>query len=213
MSSSDIKNRYPEEINSLGAGSFFMVHRLKIGALAIVAVLFVTSVVPGCSWFKSAPLDPDIARIVFAPNAGGKSEQLLHSNKARRFIDRIAWPVVGGKIRSGFGYRSGRFHSGIDIPADVGVPIRAACTGRIDFAGEDIGRYGSVVVLRCSELSTLYAHIDDLFVDTGDEVTQGDEIATVGKTGNATGPHLHFETRILTGKGFLSVNPQLFYPR
>lgn len=168
----------------------------------------------GCSLFTSyRTLSRAEQKLVVAGHASvAESQNLLRQSPAQRFVGRLAWPVKSGKIYSRFGARSGRFHAGIDIPAEEGYPIRAACTGRIEFAAENVREYGSTVVLRCGELVTLYAHADELEVDVGDEVIQGAQIATVGTTGNATGAHLHFETRIPVSGSLRSINPELFFP-
>jgi murein DD-endopeptidase MepM/ murein hydrolase activator NlpD len=192
----------------------------RSGRLFVFALLFgaiatlVLSVLPGCSVFsRSRGLEPDVARYVVADYARGISAQLLPNNKAKRFVGNLRWPVKDGEVISRFGPRRGRFHAGIDLPAETGTPILAACTGTVEYAGDGGAEFGYVVVLRCGELVTLYAHADELLVETEDKVRQGEEIATVGETGNATGPHLHFETRIEIGQRMLSIDPLLFFPR
>lgn len=104
------------------------------------------------------------------------------------------WPV-DGRVTSSFGRRWGREHDGLDLAARPGTPVRAAESGRVIFAAE-LGSYGRVVVVRHSEhYTTVYAHNRDLRVSEGDWVDKGDQIAEVGDTGRASGPHLHFEVR------------------
>lgn len=105
---------------------------------------------------------------------------------------------VKGRISSGFGRRGRRMHEGIDIRARMHQPIHAAQSGRIVFAGWKRG-YGRTVVIRHDEIKTLYAHCQKLLVSRGDWVTKGQRVATVGRTGRASGPHLHFEVRTLAG--------------
>ncbi len=118
------------------------------------------------------------------------------------------WPVVG-KINSPFGWRRHPvtrrrdFHTGIDIKAPRGRPIKAARSGQVEYSGW-MGGYGRVVVIKHGDgNSTLYAHCNALSVRKGQKVTQGQQIGTVGTSGRTTGPHLHFEVR--QGKG--PVNP------
>ncbi|MDX1650223.1 MAG: LysM peptidoglycan-binding domain-containing M23 family metallopeptidase [Myxococcota bacterium] len=107
---------------------------------------------------------------------------------------RFDWPLRG-RVTSGFGPRGRRRHDGIDIAAPRGTPIRAAESGRVIYAGR-LGSYGNVVVLRHDERhETVYAHARRLHVRPRRFVDRGDVIAEVGSTGNATGPHLHFEVR------------------
>jgi murein DD-endopeptidase MepM/ murein hydrolase activator NlpD len=107
----------------------------------------------------------------------------------------LRWPV-SGPVTSGFGYRWGRLHAGIDIGAPSGTPIHAAKAGTVIFAGQQ-GGYGNVVIIdHGGGLSTLYAHQSRIGARDGEDVSGGDVIGYVGSTGHSTGPHLHFETRM-----------------
>ena len=111
-------------------------------------------------------------------------------------------PVQGGWVSSEYGNRWHpilqyyRFHSGIDIAVDSGVPIKAAEDGTVIVAARDSGYGYYVVIDHGGGISTLYAHCSKLLVSKGDVVTRGQTIALVGSTGVSTGPHLHFEVRI-----------------
>jgi murein DD-endopeptidase MepM/ murein hydrolase activator NlpD len=86
-------------------------------------------------------------------------------------------------------------HTGIDISAHSGTPIKAAAGGEVVFAGW-WGGYGNVVIIdHGGGISTLYAHCSAIYVRKGQSVSQGEVIAAVGSTGLSTGPHLHFEVR------------------
>jgi murein DD-endopeptidase MepM/ murein hydrolase activator NlpD len=113
----------------------------------------------------------------------------------------LAWPI-NGRVVSPFGYRVHpilgirRLHTGIDIDASTGDPIRAAETGRVILA-QTYGGYGRAVVIdHGGGMATLYAHQSSLAVSEGDQVERGEVIGYVGCTGLCTGPHLHFEVRI-----------------
>ncbi|HEX2285593.1 MAG TPA: M23 family metallopeptidase [Mycobacterium sp.] len=98
-----------------------------------------------------------------------------------------------GVWTSGFGYRWGVLHGGIDIANAIGTPILAASDGVVISAGPYAG-YGNMVKLRHSDGTvTLYGHLSSVLVDVGERVWAGDQIAKMGNTGNSTGPHLHFE--------------------
>lgn len=115
---------------------------------------------------------------------------------------RLAWPVLGGKLISAFGPRGGRFHDGIDISAQRGTPVLAAHDGVVLRAGMGLSGFGRLIVVRGDDgLLTLYAHNYRLGVKEGDRVVRGQSIAEVGKSGNASGPHLHFEVRMRDPKG------------
>lgn len=111
------------------------------------------------------------------------------------------WPIQG-PVASSFGEREdpingeGAFHSGIDIDAPYGTPVRAAGDG--DVTGAQMGAgYGREVVLNHGhDLLTVYGHLSAIAVFTGQHVTRGQIIGYVGQSGRATGPHLHYEVRI-----------------
>jgi murein DD-endopeptidase MepM/ murein hydrolase activator NlpD len=98
-----------------------------------------------------------------------------------------------GVWTSGFGYRWGVLHGGIDIANSIGTPVLAASDGVVIDAGPTAG-YGIWVKLRHSDGTvTLYGHLSAVLVNIGERVYAGDQIAKMGNTGNSTGPHLHFE--------------------
>jgi murein DD-endopeptidase MepM/ murein hydrolase activator NlpD len=106
----------------------------------------------------------------------------------------FVWPLVG-RITSPYGPRRPRFHEGIDIAAPSGTLIRAAEAGRVIHSGR-LGEYGNAVLVRHDRhLVSVYAHNRRNRVKKGAFVDRGDVVAEVGATGNATGPHLHFEVR------------------
>ncbi|NLN21968.1 MAG: peptidoglycan DD-metalloendopeptidase family protein [Syntrophomonadaceae bacterium] len=113
----------------------------------------------------------------------------------------MIWPAAG-PITSGYGmrihpiYGTYSMHTGIDIGAPHGAPVKAADGGTVIYVGW-MGGYGNTVVVdHGGGISTLYAHLSGFAVSSGSRVGQGQVIAYVGSTGNSTGPHLHFEVRI-----------------
>lgn len=107
----------------------------------------------------------------------------------------LMWPC-SGPVTSPFGMRWGRMHQGIDIGCGYGTPIGAAKAGTVIFSGSMSG-YGNVVIIdHGGGFSTLYAHESRLSAGQGESVSQGQVVGYVGATGDATGPHLHFETRV-----------------
>ncbi len=120
------------------------------------------------------------------------------------------WPAKG-VLTSGFGWRWGRPHRGIDIAAPTGTPIVAAAGGEVISAGWNSGGFGNLVKIKHDDGSvTLYAHNSRILVRRGQQVEQGQQISEMGSTGFSTGPHLHFEVHP-GGKG--AVNPIAFLPR
>lgn len=106
------------------------------------------------------------------------------------------WPVAG-TMTSPFGLRfrgwSPDLHPGVDIAAPQGTPVRSLKAGRVRFAGRQ-GGYGNVIYVdHGSGTTSVYAHLAEIRVARGQRVDLGEVIGTVGRTGNATGPHLHLE--------------------
>src|SRR5215216_4252872 len=108
----------------------------------------------------------------------------------------LIWPV-SGPITGVFGeQRPGHIHAGVDIAVPIGTPIRAAASGRVAIAGW-VGGYGNYTCIQhAGALSTCYGHQNSIGVSVGQSVSQGQVIGASGNTGNSTGPHVHFETRI-----------------
>ncbi|CAN5458097.1 M23 family metallopeptidase [soil metagenome] len=104
------------------------------------------------------------------------------------------WPI-NGPLTSGFGFRWGRMHEGIDISAPSGTPIRAAKSGEIVLAAYTGGYGNYTCISNGGGLSTCYAH-QTSFARTSGSISQGSILGYVGSTGHSTGPHLHFEVRI-----------------
>jgi len=113
-------------------------------------------------------------------------------------LDRIRLlPPVAGTVSSGFGKRAGGHHAGIDILAPAGTEVRAASTGLAEYAGYGKRGYGNAGTLdHGGGIRTLYAHLATIRVQSGETVPAGAVIGTVGRSGNATTHHLHFELRV-----------------
>jgi len=121
----------------------------------------------------------------------------------------LHWPVHG-VVTSKFGPRGSRMHDGIDIGAKIGTSVTAAAAGEVVYSDHRLTGYGNLIIIRhSSDLFTAYAHNQRNIVHRGDRVHSGQVIAKVGKTGRATGPHLHFEVR----RGTTPVDPLLYLPK
>ena len=114
----------------------------------------------------------------------------------------LQFPLPGGSCTktSGYGWRADPmggggtdFHLGNDLAAAIGTPVLAAADGVVRVAGKHASYGNYLRVLHVDGDETLYAHMQYLFVSAGAVVTAGQVLGTVGETGNATGPHLHFE--------------------
>ena len=111
-------------------------------------------------------------------------------------------PIPGAPIVSGFGprlhpiYGVVRMHTGVDLDAPMGAPIRAAADGVVKSAGW-MGGYGNATVIQhAGSLATLYGHQSAILVSVGQHVSRGQIIGRVGCSGACTGPHLHYEVRV-----------------
>ena len=115
---------------------------------------------------------------------------------------------TNGIFTSGFGYRWGALHAGIDLAGPIGTPIYAVADGVVTDAGPTAG-YGAWVKIRHSDGTvTLYGHVNTWLVSVGQRVMAGDQIATIGNRGNSTGPHCHFSV-LLNGTDFIDPLPWL----
>ncbi|GAC1632584.1 MAG: M23 family metallopeptidase [Nevskia sp.] len=139
-------------------------------------------------------------------------EDLLLASKLQREIKPSGWPVDGGYITSGYGYRTDPFtglhtnHPGIDFAAAEGSEVLAVASGIVTEAGERNG-YGELVEINHGNgYVTRYGHNSRLLVKVGDRVIKGQRISLMGSTGRSTGPHVHFEL-VLNGN---TVNPEQY---
>ena len=117
-------------------------------------------------------------------------------------------PVSSGyTITSRYGSRWGGMHTGLDVAAPTGTTIYAAASGTVTTVQSLSGSYGNYLIISHDNgVSTLYGHCSSILVSAGEYVSQGQEIATVGSTGNSTGPHLHLEIR----SNGTALNPQYY---
>jgi murein DD-endopeptidase MepM/ murein hydrolase activator NlpD len=152
----------------------------------------------------SAMMDTEIARLMAQRDTSGFTKMVEQSleKMTKKFREPDVSPVVArGVIVSEFGPRKDpfngekSFHHGVDIAAPVGSPIKAATAGKVIFSGWAQG-YGNLVEVEHGDgIATRYAHNSVNLVAVGDEVMAGQSIALVGRSGRATGAHLHFEVR------------------
>ena len=109
---------------------------------------------------------------------------------------RLSWPVATS-ITSGYGLRGARFHGGVDIVAGLGTPVGSPGSGEVVYAGWRNGGWGNaVIVAHGGGVRSLVAHLSRVDVHVGDRVRTGTSSGSPAATGNASGPHVHFEVRL-----------------
>ena len=156
-----------------------------------------------------APLNPSSVQRVVSPDMPVLPDRDQYLPNAPNYFNGYTWPTTG-IITSGYGWRWGRMHRGVDIAGPIGTPVVAAASGVVESAGWNSGGYGNLVDIRHADGSmTRYAHNSRLLVRPGQQISQGQQIAEMGSTGYSTGPHLHFEVH-LPGQG--TVNPIAYLP-
>ena len=121
----------------------------------------------------------------------------------------LAWPMTAPVLGDLFGPRGDRWHTGVDFPAPSGTPVYAARSGQVVWAGWREGGYGFLVTVAHGQGErTMYAHLSRIDVRVGVWIGQGVRVGLVGASGQATGPHLHFEVRVRNA----AVDPQRALP-
>lgn len=123
----------------------------------------------------------------------------LEDVKKIQFADKtdlFDWPVDDARLTRGFLPKKRRPHLGIDLAAKRGTPILAAQGGLVIYTGREFRGYGKMVLVESGKgWATLYAHMDKILVQEGQKISQGQVLGAMGRTGRATGVHLHFEIR------------------
>jgi murein DD-endopeptidase MepM/ murein hydrolase activator NlpD len=134
-------------------------------------------------------------------------ERRADSRSTQSFFD---WPVAEARFIRGFlPQKKRKPHLGIDLAAPKGTPILAAHDGTVIYTGREFRGYGKMVMIEGREgFATLYAHFSKITIHEGERVHQGDQIGLMGRSGHATGTHLHFEVR--TDRG--PVDPLNYLP-
>lgn len=140
-----------------------------------------------------------------------KSRNPVRKSKRQRglLFDRrgLLWPSKG-PISSYYGPRNGRMHQGIDIRSPRGSAVKSTLNGKVSFSGWMRGYGRTVIVKHNNGLESLYAHLSKSLVRKGQRVYRGQQVGKVGRTGKASGYHLHFEVR----KKSKAINPIVFFP-
>lgn len=176
---------------------------LIVISLPVIAVFILTQT--GIDIISDAlvGVDPETKTIVIKNPADG--------TVVAKISDKVVWPVQGiTTLRFGQSSSYQKFHTGIDIAnsqGEVGDPIVAFMEGTVIYAGEIFWGYGKHIVIDHGDnITSVYAHLDRVFVYKSQRVKVGDTIGHMGSTGWSTGPHLHFEIRVYG----IPVNPKTF---
>ncbi len=107
---------------------------------------------------------------------------------------KLSWPLKNRTISQKFAPIWNSSHQGLDFKADRGSFVFSSHSGKVIYSGKKLTNYGNTVIIEFSKYwSTLYAHLHEIKVKEGTYVSRGDIIGTVGRSGKATGDHLHFE--------------------
>ena len=120
---------------------------------------------------------------------GTHTEPLTGYRKTSFYGDRRTYRYSDGSVARSI-------HNGIDMALETGTPVAASGAGRVIFSGEWLVTGNTVIIEHLPGVLGLYFHLDELHVETGDIVSRGEHIGTLGMTGLATGPHLHWEIRV-----------------
>jgi murein DD-endopeptidase MepM/ murein hydrolase activator NlpD len=139
-----------------------------------------------------------------------EADIFLGTNDDARNSFFFDWPVDRANFSRGFMPNKRRPHLGIDLAAKKGTPVMSSHRGTVIYAGRDFRGFGNMVLIEAGNgWATIYAHLERFLVKEGQKVIQGQVIGTMGRTGRATGVHLHFEIRKDRGP----VDPLLYLPQ
>lgn len=144
------------------------------------------------------PKKKDVEPVQFASD---KKFHSLSPLNRKSFV----WPVKGD-VTSRYGKKGNKFNEGINIAAPAGTIVNSAASGKVIYIGKNIEGYGNLVIVKHKEdgIMTAYAHLQDIMVNKGSEVSRGEGIATIGETGSVKNPQLHFSVR----KGKKTIDPE-----
>lgn len=147
--------------------------------------VFVIGLLTGCAGLQTSQY-----------RSAGDSSSPLREPVARttREAFSLAWPVENVQINRGYQLYKKRPHWGVDLGGRKGTPILASHQGRVVYAGNQFRGYGKMVLIEYnSKWASIYAHLNKVSVKQGEYVLQGQKVGEMGRTGRATGVHLHFE--------------------
>ncbi len=210
-----LKGSFAESSETVSLNSTFLAHQQEVEKTILGRKTFASiNTEKQATEFSAPDYDDDPEATTADENVPAGAQMELGKATAEAIGDfggiPLIWPLESGKISSHFGLRKKRLHAGVDISAPRGTLVRAAADGQVLIARRQ-GAYGKLIIIEhASDRQTVYGHLDSFSVTEGDIVKAGELIGRVGRTGHATGPHLHFETRIANG---VPRDPLAFLPR
>ena len=147
-------------------------------------------------WLDPVRIKPEMKLVIPSDAVVSQHQsELNYSSRQAENMHGHIWPLKKISVSSPYGTRNGRMHKGIDLRAPRGTPILTTDDGVVIFSGVK-GGYGKLVVIDHGyDIHTVYAHNSQNLVRKGQRVKQGETIAKVGRTGKATGHHVHYEFR------------------
>jgi murein DD-endopeptidase MepM/ murein hydrolase activator NlpD len=170
-----------------------------------------TALLLSCTSTRPAPSrNTETAKVSPPTTPEERDEQTLSQWQEEKHKNFFDWPVDEARMSRGFLPNRKKPHLGIDLAAPKGTKIMAAHDGMVIYTGRGFHGYGKMVMIEgANGWATLYAHFSTINVKEGQMVQQGDVIGGMGRTGHATGVHLHFEIRKSRGP----VDPLLYLPK
>jgi murein DD-endopeptidase MepM/ murein hydrolase activator NlpD len=185
-----MKNRFSKKPRTI---DFWLVASI-VFQLSMVFVHF------GCGTLKTSTYREDIGEYIpqgefSSPKELYESDRVIKTPTQLPEKDfSLLWPLKKLHINQGFVESGKKEHHGLDLRGRLGTPIYAAHPGTVIYAGSRFRGYGKMVIIEYNQKwATLYAHLNKLKVKNGDIVVAGQKIGTMGRTGRASGVHLHFE--------------------
>lgn len=156
-----------------------------------ISAFFTIFFLMGCGSFHRPTYDAPKLKVSGSYQATGEPQ--LYRNHRPGPV-QLTWPVDQVRLTQEFSPSHNPRHQGLDFGGRLGQPIRSAHSGVVIYAGQDFSGYGKMIMIEySSKWATLYAHLHRIKVKEGDSVSQGEVIGLMGRTGRATGVHLHFE--------------------
>jgi murein DD-endopeptidase MepM/ murein hydrolase activator NlpD len=165
----------------------------------LFASLFAILLFGSCSTFHTPISRAVTQESLSIPDFRTDARPAAPEAKKISFVDKtdlFDWPVDDARMTRGFISQKRRPHLGIDLAAKRGTPILAAQGGMVIYTGREFRGYGKMILIESGKgWATLYAHMDKILVYEGQKISQGQLLGAMGRTGRATGVHLHFEIR------------------